>query len=96
MGCRVPLLCNAGGGRATDASCNPNNLPHHNKIHQMPHTTPTHFTPPHPPHQSTKDKTGQTWDAARDALLTNWRAGTERWDDAMARAWDEWQVGLRG
>ena len=43
--------------------------------------------------QATKDKTGQTWDATRDTFYSSWRSANRGWDDAMASAWDQWQVG---
>lgn len=34
----------------------------------------------------------QTWDAARDTFLSGWRHSHRNWDDAMASAWEQWQV----
>ncbi len=43
--------------------------------------------------QAAKDKTGETWDAARDSFLANWASTHRSWDDAMSSAWERWQVG---
>lgn len=46
--------------------------------------------------QAAKDKTGETWDAARDSFLANWASTHRSWDDAMSSAWERWQVGTAG
>jgi hypothetical protein len=57
-------------------------------------TSPPHIADPcHP--QATKDKSGDTWNAARDVFHRNWHSANRNWDDAMSTAWEQWQVGGR-
>ena len=56
-----------------------------------PGPRPLHPTPTPRPLQATKDRTGQTWEAAQ-ALTRNFGAGRGSWDAAMTRAWEEWQA----
>lgn len=42
--------------------------------------------------QSTKDKTGDTWDSAMSTFNTKWRLGARDWKDVMSDAWEHWQA----
>lgn len=41
--------------------------------------------------QSTKDASGQGWDAAREALSGRWRLATLGVEDVISDAWERWQ-----
>ena len=42
--------------------------------------------------QATKDKTGETWEAAQSLFTRNFGLGRGSWHAAMTRAWEEWQA----